>query len=239
MLGSGDREFALDRDRFRNGLGGFLEGLVEILELVSQTVAAGDELVQSVQGGIACIAEQLIQSVLVRLDYLLVVFVGFKIGAAPFRGILVEVLVPELIQGGVVFFLGDLFGFQLELQLGFSIGVCLFPCRSGFLDRIFFLLFGFLVSLFLRFELLLVCLFLILGQLIAVFLDLDGGVIPLVGINGRVEIFVPERLKSAVVGSSVDLAEIVLLFELVPCGLEFFLLGFDVDEVTGFGSFGI
>ena len=52
----------------------------------------------------------------------------------------------------------------------------------------------------------------------------------------QLEIFVPERLKSAVVGSSVDFAEIVLLFELVPCGLKLFLLGFDVDEVARIAS---
>ena len=57
---------------------------------------------------------------------------------------------------------------------------------------------------------------------------------PLVGLYGIAEVLVPERFELAVIGGSVDLAEIVFLFELVPCGLKFFLLGFDVDEVAGF-----
>lgn len=121
MLGGGDGEITLDSDGFRNGFSYLFKGLVEIRKLGGQAVPRGRDLFQSGQRGIAGIAEQLLQSVLVRLDYLLVVFVGFKERTAPFRGVLVKVLVPDLVQGCVIFLFGDLFGFQLNSSSDFSL----------------------------------------------------------------------------------------------------------------------
>ena len=234
MLGGGDGEITLDSDGFRNGFSYLFKRFVEIRKLGGQAVPRGHDLFQSGQRGIAGIAEQFLQSVLVRLDYLLVVFVGFKERAAPFRGVLVKVLVPDLVQGGVIFLFGDLLGFQLKFQLGFLVGVCLFAGCGCFLGCLFRLLFSFLVGFLLGFKLLLVRLFLILCQLIAVLFYLKGSVVPLVGLNGIDEVLVPERFELAVIGGSIDLAEFVFLFHLVPYGLKFFLLGFDVDEVASF-----
>lgn len=120
MLGGRDGEITLDRHRFRNGLGDLFERLIEVRKLSRQAVPRGNYLLQSGQRGVAGVVQELLQSVFVRLDHLLIVFVGLKERAAPFGGVFVEVLVPELSKFGIVFFLRDMVGFQLKFKLGFS-----------------------------------------------------------------------------------------------------------------------
>ena len=163
MLGGGDSEITLDCHRLRNGLGDLFERLIEVRKLSRQAVPRGNYLLQSGQRGVAGVVQKLLQSVLVRLDYLLIVFVGLEERAAPFSGVFVEVLIPELRQLGIVFFLRDLVGFQLEFKLGFFLGVCGFLGGNGFGGCLFRCLLGFLVCLFLLFKALFVCLFLFFG----------------------------------------------------------------------------
>ena len=163
MLGGRDGEITLDRHRFRNGLGDLFERLVEVCKLSRQAVPRGNYLLQSGQRGVAGVVQKLLQSVLVRLDYLLIVFVGLEERAAPFSGVFVEVLIPELRQLGIVFFLRDLVGFQLEFKLEFFHGICRFPGGDGVGCCLFRCLLGFLVCLFLLLKALFVCLFLLLG----------------------------------------------------------------------------
>ena len=83
MLGGRDGEITLDCNSFRNGLCDLFERLVEIRKLSCQAVPGGNYLLQSGQGSIAGVVKELLQSVLVRLDYLLIVFVGLEERAAP------------------------------------------------------------------------------------------------------------------------------------------------------------
>ena len=163
MLGSGDSEITLDRHRFRNGFGDFFERFVEVRKLSRQAVPRGNYLLQSGQRGVAGVVQELLQSVFVRLDHLLIVFVGLKERAAPFSGVFVEVLIPQLSKFGIVFFLRDLVGFQLKFKLGFFFGVCRFPGGNGFGGCLFRGFFGFLICFFLLLKALFVCLFLLLG----------------------------------------------------------------------------
>ena len=163
MLGGRDGEITLDRYRLRNCLGDLFERLVEVCKLSRQAVPGGNYLLQSGQGSIAGIVQDLLQSVFVRLDYLLIVFVGLKECAAPFSGVFVEVLIPELSKLGIVFFLRDLVGFELEFKLGFFFGVCGFPGGNGVGCCLFCGFFGFLICFFLLLKALFVCLFLLLG----------------------------------------------------------------------------
>ena len=76
MLGGGDGEIALDCHCLRNSLGDFFERFVEVRKLSRQAVPGGNYLLQRGQSSSAGIVQKLFQSVLVRLDYLLIVFVG-------------------------------------------------------------------------------------------------------------------------------------------------------------------
>ena len=152
MLGGGDSEITLDRHRFRNGFGDLFERLVEVCKLSRQAVPRGNYLLQSGQRGVAGVVQELLQSVFVRLDYLLIVFVGLKECAAPFSGVFVEVLIPELSKLGIVFFLRDLVGFELEFKLGFFFGVCGFPGCNGVGCCLFCGFFGFFICFILRGE---------------------------------------------------------------------------------------
>ncbi len=66
---------------------------------------------------VACFGQQRGQSVLVRLDYFLVILVGLKERIPPLRAVFVEVLVADFRKLLIIFLLGELTRFMPELEL--------------------------------------------------------------------------------------------------------------------------
>lgn len=153
MLRGGYGKLAFDRDGLGNSLRDLLKGLVEIYQLRGQTVPRGNDILERRQRTVACFGQQSVQSVLVRLDYFLVVLISFEERIAPLGAVFIEVFIADISQFLIILLFGDLPRFLLKLELRFFLVVACetFPLR---LLRRFFLLF----------ELLFICLLLLLGQ---------------------------------------------------------------------------